>query len=464
MNAHLLGLYHRLPPQARSLAASFHGRRLHAWRYGPQTEALVEAALSRERWPQERLRKWQQERLRRILEIAATQTPYYRRHWLGRGDWSRIEDWPLLGKEPLRAFPSSFLIDYADVTKMQKLRTSGTTGAPLDLWATQEVERQWWALFEARWRRWYGVSYHDRWAVIGGKPVTPIGQNRPPYWVWDSSQQLLYLSTYHLSPHSIGSYLDEIERRKVRYLRGYSSSLYSLAEAALRLKRKIELQVVITYAEVLYDWQREAMAEAFQCPVRETYGMVEMTAAASECEHGRMHLWPEAGYSEILADGVPAAPGQQGDLIATGLLNDTMPLVRYRVGDTVTASSELDCPCGRTLPLLGKVEGRLDDMIYTPDGRRFGCLDVVHAGMAVREAQVIQDDLDHFTVRYVPAPEFTVKTAQAIVEELQSQLGRVKVDLVEVPAVPRGANGKFRMIECHLPPEVRRRLDTGGRV
>jgi phenylacetate-CoA ligase len=274
--------------------------------------------MAREQWAPERMRRWQEERLTRMLELAATRVPHYRRCWQGRRGWDRIEEWPLLGKESLRAFPNSFLIDGSDITKMQRLHTSGTTGTPLDLWATREVEREWWALFEARWRRWYGVSYLDRWAVIGGKPVAPLNQKRPPYWVWDASQQLLYLSTYHLSPDSCGSYLDEIQRRKIRCLRGYSSSLYSLAEAALRQKRTVELRVVITYAEALYDWQRKAIAAAFGCPVRETYGMVEMTAAAGECEHGRMHLWPEAGYTEILADGAPALPGQQGELVATG--------------------------------------------------------------------------------------------------------------------------------------------------
>ena len=55
------------------------------------------------------------------------------------------------------------------------------------------------------------------------------------------------------------------------------------------------MTVAITNAEPVFDYQRWAIAEAFQCPVRETYGMAEIVAAASECTAGKLHLWPEVG-------------------------------------------------------------------------------------------------------------------------------------------------------------------------
>src|SRR5262249_33053111 len=153
-------------------------------------------------------------------------------------------------------------------------------------------------------------------------------------------------------------YLDALRRYRVRYLRGYTSALYTLAREALRRGRTdLEMKVAITYAEPLFPYQREAISRAFQCPVRETYGMVEMAAAASECEDGRLHLWPEAGWIEVLDGDRPAAPGKAGALVATGLLNTDMPLIRYRVGDSVAlAGADMPCSCGRTLPLLQSVE------------------------------------------------------------------------------------------------------------
>lgn len=463
----LLKIYHSLPPGLRNGAATLHGYRLRRWRYGAESERIIAEARERETWSPERLRSWQQERLARLLNHAARNVPYYREQWARRrraGDRRSpeyLEHWPVLEKATLRAQPDAFLADGFDLRKSNRIHTSGTTGVPLDLRASQATEREWWALFEARWRRWYGIDHRTRWATIGGKVVTPVEQRRPPFWVWDASQSLLYLSTYHLAPDLIPSYLDALTRYRVEFLRGYCSSLYALAYEALRLgRRDLKMRAVTTYAEQLHPEHRRVIEAAFQCPVRETYGMVEMTAAASECEEGRLHLWPEAGWLEVLAGDTPVRPGQPGELVATGLLNFEQPLIRYRVGDVVTLESPYrTCGCGRTLPLLRSVEGRLDDVVYTRDGRRLGCLDVVDEGMAVREAQVIQESLDRVRVYYAPAPGFTPATARAMVDLLRFQMGPVEVTLEEVERVPRGANGKFRMVVCRIPRELRPEAD-----
>src|SRR5713101_5601782 len=102
MSDTLLKLYHRLPAPIRSVAASLRGLYLRSWRYGPETERLVEEALEREHWSPERWKAWQEERLGYILHRAATQVPYYREQWTTRrrrGDqtsWGYLENWPTL--------------------------------------------------------------------------------------------------------------------------------------------------------------------------------------------------------------------------------------------------------------------------------------------------------------------------------------------------------------------------------
>jgi phenylacetate-CoA ligase len=85
---------------------------------------------------------------------------------------------------------------------------------------------------------------------------------------------------------------------------GYPSAMYSIARAAL--ERGLEaprLAVVISNAERLYDFQREAISKAYGCRVQNTYGQGEISCAASECAHGTMHLWPDVGVTEWLRDG-----------------------------------------------------------------------------------------------------------------------------------------------------------------
>src|SRR6185503_8185524 len=143
--------------------------------------------------------------------------------------------------------------------------------------------------------------------------------------------------------------------------------------------------------------------QAFQCPVRETWGMIENVAAASECPEGRLHQWPEVGIIEVCDDGRPLAAGASGELICTGLLNAGMPLIRYRTGDRGRlAADPAGCSCGRALPLLGRLEGRCSDTLITRDGRQVFWLNPVFYGLPVRQSQVIQEALDRITVRISP--------------------------------------------------------------
>jgi len=450
-------LYHRLPTPARSVAASAFGWYLRQWRYSAKTEALVAATLERDHWPADRWRDYQQERLSFVLERAATRVPYYRDLWAKRrrmGDrasWAYLENWPILSKDRVRENPRAFVADDCDPRRMFAEHTSGTTGKPLSLWWSRDTVRHWYALNEARGRRWYGISRKDPWAIIGGRMVTPFGQRRPPFWVWNAGLNQLYMSAYHLAPDLVSSYLDALARYRVTYLFGYSSGLHALAEAALRHGRTdLRMAVVITNAEPLLDYQRRAIGEAFRCPVRETYGMAEIVAGASDCEHGALHWWPEVGMLEVCDEDRPVAPGGLGDLVSTGLLNADMPLIRYRIGDSARLSAAA-CDCGRSLPLMESLEGRTDDLVITPDGRKVGRLDVVFKeNLPLAEAQIVQETRTRIRLRYVPAPGFTLQVIDDVRQRLQERLGQMEIVFEEVDQVPRGAFGKFRAVVSNL--------------
>jgi phenylacetate-CoA ligase len=304
------------------------------------------------------------------------------------------------------------------------------------------------------------VTRHDRWAILGGQLVTPIARREPPFWVWNAALNQLYLSSYHLSAASIPAYLAALERHRVRYVWGYTSSLYAMADEALRQGRVAPpMQVVITNAEPVEEYQRDAISRVFGCPVRETYGMAELVAAASECGAGGLHLWPEVGYVEAFAGSYAVPAGTTGDLVCTSLLNADMPLIRYRVGDRGAVPSAGDaCGCGRALPSMPRIEGRVDDVIYLADGRRVGRLDPVFKDrLPVREAQIVQESLGRVRIRYVPAPGFTSEAARSMIDRLRARVGAIEVLLEPVVEIPRGASGKFRAVVSELSPDERRR-------
>jgi phenylacetate-CoA ligase len=462
VNPLLLKAYHRLPPAGRSLAVSIHGRRLNAWRYGPETERLVEEALEREHWSSEKWQAWIDDRLARLLHRAATKVPYYREQWATRrqkGDrssWDRLSNWPLLSKSIVRRSPDAFIADDCDRRKMYAEATSGTTGTPLKIWWSRETTRAWYGLFEARARRWHGVNGGDRWAMLGGQVVIPIRQTRPPFWVWNEPMRQLYLSSFHLSPDSARSYLEAMEQYQVKYLLGYPSSLHVLARASRQCVEAVpDCRVVLANAEPLHDTQRAAIADAFRCPVRETYGMAELVSSASECEHGNLHLWPEVGVMEIREPDQEAG-NESGDFVCTGLLNTDMPLIRYVVGDSGSLPRwGSQCHCGRSLPQVDRIHGRSNDMLLTRDGRRVFWLNPVFYGLPVEEAQIIQDRLDQIRVRYTASPDFSDRALRTMRDRLHERLGPIQVLTEPVSCIPREANGKFRAVVCNVPEHER---------
>jgi phenylacetate-CoA ligase len=459
-----IGAYHRLPKPLRAAAASARGYQLRWWRYGPETEKLAAEALERESWSPERWRTWQADRLARLLARAAARVPYYRAYWEASrkaGDPrspERLEDWPILSKETLRAQPRAFLADDCRPGRMFHEHTSGTTGKPLDVWWSRATVRAWYALFEARVRRWNGVSRNDRWGMLGGQLVTPARQTSPPFWIWNGGLRQLYLSSYHLAPATVGAYLDAIRRSRVRYLFGYASSLYSLARLAHEQRLLApQMVVAISNAEPLLAHQREVIREVFGCPARDTYGMSEIVVGASECEAGLLHSWPEVGVTEILSDvsGTGLAPGEVGRIVSTGLFNADMPLVRYDTGDRgALAEAREACSCGRTLPLIRSLDGRFDDVVITPDGRRVGRLDpVFKASLAIREAQIIQETLHRVRVKVVAAEGFGDADLKTISLGLRERLGDgMEVVFERVDQIPRTAAGKFRAVISHVRP------------
>ncbi len=447
--------YHTLPYPWKVAAATTWGAYLKWWRYGKDTPQAAREALERDRWSSAELKAYQETKLTKLLRFAAAEVPFYRKMWEARrrdGDTSSIEvleNWPVLRKETVRANPKQFR---APVKRFYyREHTSGSTGTPLVLWQSRQTLHNWYALYEARVRNWNGVNRRDNWGIIGGQLVAQFSQEKPPFWVWNQSFHQLYLSAYHIRKETIADYINAMRRHEIRYLLGYPSALAVLAEFAMEEGLRFPgLVCVISNAEPLFDFQREVIARSFDTRVVNTYGMSEMACAASECQHGSMHLWPEAGIVEIMAEDsnevLPA--GTTGRIIATGLLNQEMPLIRYDTGD-ISAFSDKECPCGSHFPVLQEISGRADAMIMTPDGRRIGRLDpVFKADIPIREAQIIQEDLHTIRVRLVPASDYAHD--QLLRQRMLEYLGPMHIILEKVDEIPRGPNGKFKAVISKL--------------
>lgn len=340
-------------------------------------------------------------------------------------------------------------------------RSSGTTGTPTEIYFTPEFHGLQTVVGEVRSLNWAGLTYRDRRVMFGVRKVCHFGQEQPPFWRFSPAENMAYASIYHLSPRFLASYMEFLRTYRPAVVMGYPSSLATVARYAEDSgDRPAPARAVITTAEVVTPAARRAIEAVWQCRVWDRYGAVEACVFASQCEHGRYHVSPEVGIVEILdATGRPVPPGVLGEVVCTGLQNTLQPLIRYRIGDVASWSREQECSCGRQMPILEAIEGRLEDLCYTADGREMLRFDTVFKGVqGIREAQVVQEALDRFRVYVIPANGFGSDDIVRIQENMRLHVGAVRTDVRAVETIPRTPSGKFRAVVCELSAVERRRL------
>jgi phenylacetate-CoA ligase len=328
--------------------------------------------------------------------------------------------------------------------------TSGTTGAPLSLYQDlHAINRE--NAFISRQLTWAGLRRGNRRAWMRGDMIVPAAQERPPYWRVNRAENMLMLSSYHLSEPAAPAYLDALAGFDPVVIQAYPSSIGFLAAWMLSTGVRYcgsSLRGIVTSSETLSEIQRLEIESAFTCRVFDWYGQFERVAAIGTCERGRHHLLTDYSYVEMLP-----AEGGLFELVGTGFNNPSMPLIRYRCGDLVRpAPAGERCACGRSFPLIEEVAGRIDDPIKLLDGRSVGRLDHLFKGVeGILEAQIRQDRLDTLTMLVVASATFSERTRDTLESNARHRLGDgIALEVRVVDSIPRTRNGKFKGVVCNV--------------
>jgi phenylacetate-CoA ligase len=450
-------IYEKLPVLGQHAAVSAYGLYWNLLRFGPGiTEPGYKDAVReyrhRDRFSVEQWDTWQADALKTFL-TGALNSPYYRETWSASEQAAakagQISDLPLLEKGPLRDDAKHFLRSDMRPRFRMISRTSGSTGTPIDNhWTWSEVRNSR-AVREVRSAGWAGVSFADPRATFSGRFVEPNPESNGPFHRYNYVEKQVYFSAFHLRPETAHQYVEALRTHKTRWLTGYAVSYYLLADLILEMNLEVPetLEAVITTSEKVTPEMREVMEKAFRCRVYEEYSTVENCLFASECEHGSLHVSPDVSNVEILRpDGTPCDPEEPGEVVTTCLMRNYQPLVRYRVGDVAAWSAE-PCACGRAMPVLKEVVGRLEDLIIGPDGRRLVRFHGVFVDQPhVREGQIIQETLGRIRVKVVPTDGFGEADMEDIRQRVQKRVGDIKVVVEPVNEIPRTKAGKFKAV------------------
>ncbi len=434
-------------------------------RFGGMFAHEYAQAKERENYTVQQWAEYEQQQLHRLLVHAFTNVPYYHESFSNAGinvdqlkkiNVEGLAVLPILTKENLRIFGKSTLLAAEREKNGTFIASSGSTGTPTQLLFSHAMHQRWMALFESRVRNWAGVSSFIPRGMIGGRRVLPKAVNTAPFYRYNIFEKQVYFSAYHISAVNAKSYLEGIRKYQLQYMTGYAVSNFLLARFFKEMNLDAPLlKAVITSSEKLTPEMRQTFSDVYHCKTFDGWSGVEACALITECEHGSLHISPDAGIIELLNNEMKPVPaGIAGDVYCTGFVNYDQPLIRYKIGDTMIMSDKT-CSCGRHMPVVQEVVGRIEDVIVGKDGRQMVRFHSVFNGLhSVKQAQVIQRSLDEIQIRLVADGMLVSDEEIAIRKRIESQLGEISITIETVKEIPLNNNGKFQAVISKLTGSI----------
>jgi phenylacetate-CoA ligase len=418
-------------------------------------------------WSEGDLRELGFRRMLEALRFAEERVPYYRRRFADYGvrarDVKAPEDllrFPVLTKADIRAAGRELVADGFQGRLIQS-GTGGSTGQPVRFaydHRTYEVR----IAAAMRADGWAGARLGEQELHVWGTSIVRESLLRR---VKRAAHQAVLrkkiMSSFDLSEARLAAIAAEIASAQPRLLVGYVTPLYHVARYVLETGAETPPPVgIVATAERLFQHQREAIERAFKAPVFDRYGCREVMLIGAECErHEGKHLNAEGVFVELVRGGRLARPGEPGEVIVTDLVCRSMPLIRYKNEDLATAAAG-PCSCGRGLPMLASVEGRVLDMIVGPDGELVAGELFPHMLKdypSVLRYQVHQDRRRAITVKLVPGDGFATETPHLIEHAIRRFFGpRAEIRVEVVPDIPLTSGGKHRVTVSEVPVELDR--------
>lgn len=417
------------------------------------TFLALQYQLERSQWlPPSELQVLQYRQLDSLVRHAFETAPFYRWHWHGayepgkpltQEDFARL---PLLKRAHLQEsfdeLRSARLP--SEHGQVHESRTSGSTGMFVRTLKSDLVE-MWWRALTLREHLWHRRDFTGKLAAIR------IGLEDQEAEGWGPATEPIFASgrSAGLSISAdVASQFAWLERQQPDYLLTYPSNVAALAKTSLeRGVRLPRLREVRTIGELLPRETRDLCREAWGVNVTDAYSSEECGQIALQCpEYEHYHVQSECALVEVLDDqGKACAPGEIGRVVVTALQNLAFPLVRYDIGDFAEVGEA--CPCGRGLPVLNRVVGRVRNMLVTADGRRFWprfrsrrFSEIA----SIRQHQFVQKDFDLIEMRLVAAAPLTADREERLRKLILSELpSGFRVSFAYCEAIERGAGGKY---------------------
>lgn len=414
-----------------------------------------------DRASREVLTRYQAGALGRMLDFATREVPAYQpmRGLVERlPPFEALKGFPFLAKEDLQNDIEKYLPRSFDRIPHYECTTGGTTGNQLKFFVDDDSQAVEMGFMHRQWAR-VGYSPRSRKATFRGVAFPRASEG--VLWQENPVYNEIQFSPFHMNDENLDRYFWKMRAFQPEFLHGYPSAISLVAEFARRNPRALEgipLRAVLLGSEALFPDQRERIENALGARVYSWYGHSERLILAGECEKTTAyHHFPDYGVVEIVKDDgtLAARPEESGELVGTGLLNRSLPMMRYRTGDRARLLAPA-CSCGRFFDRFDEVAGRWDqEYVLGSTGSRISTAALnMHGSFfdRVKRYQYVQEEKGKMEIRVLPGEGFSEADSRAIVSAYEKKCGaELEVFVKVVDDIRLTPRGKARRLIQKLP-------------
>jgi len=411
-------------------------------------------------WDKKRIEEYQNNNIKKLINHCAKNVPYYGNKFAEYGiiasqiqNKDDLKKIPLLNKEDIRKeYKDIFAYGYHE-KNTHKEETGGTTGKPLKVFMNEEVY-----LYQKAYQHLHliegGFDPKKDWlGIIAGYKIIPYKRNTPPFWITSYSTNKIHFSSYHLNKENARFYLEKINKNKIKFLKGYTSSIALLAKFAKDLNISVNIKSVFIGSEPLTEKFKKYIENGFHCKIFNRYGQGEAIVSAQNCKKSdQLHISSEV--SSINFEKIKQT--NYFKIVPTSLINYAFPIIRYDLGD-LTDMIVHDCNCGREHLKINPVKIRTQDFIVTPEYKMIPppSLTLVYKGInGIINFQIHQQKLDLIIVNIVKDKSFNKNYEDIIIENLHEVIGRqIRIEIKYKNSISRTKSGKFRFVISDISKE-----------
>ena len=284
------------------------------------------------------------------LKYAIENCKYYKNY--DEKYWDKI---PHINKSIVNKHYNDFISTNQNEKNMVRTTTSGTSGEMLTvIWGKSEYTKSIMTLWQQRIK--YGIYPSDKFCTahachdnyfVGYNSLLQINEQK----------NCLSFNKIFLDDKYLKFYCEEINKFQPKWLLLQPSVALKLGQYYKynNIKTQECIKFIELSGEILTSNIREQLNDIFNAKIINHYGAQEFNCIAYECKCGELHINSDNVYIDI---------GENNQFYITSLLNHTMPLIKYSLGDMAEYIKEGEiCNCGNKSPILKLKKGRETDVI-----------------------------------------------------------------------------------------------------